>query len=76
MKAALFLTEHQRLSRSSRVYKQARKIRHVLDAYPTLGRYDGVVFIEGPDADAVNDAVVRVSRLPGVWTATLHSEAR
>lgn len=76
MRAALFVTEHQRLSRSGRLYREARKVRGVVDAYPTIGRFDGVVFLDAPDADALNDAVVRVSRLPGVWTTTLHAESK
>lgn len=76
MKAALFITEHQRLARAGKLYRQARKIPGVVDAFPCLGRYDGVVFIEARDSDALNDVVVRVSRLPGVYTTSLHTGER
>lgn len=72
----MFLTEHQRLSRSGKLYRQARKIRGVVDAFPSLGRFDGVVFLEAPSVDELNSAVVRVSRLPGVFATELHVGAK
>lgn len=74
MRAVLFITEHQRLARSGRLYRQTRKLQGVVDAFPSLGRFDGVVFLEAPGIDELNDAVVRVSRLPGVWGTDLHVE--
>lgn len=72
MKAVLFLKEHQTLSRAGKLYRHARALPGVVDAYPCLGRFDGLVFLEADDADALNDMVVRVSKLPGVWTTELH----
>lgn len=74
MKAVLFITEHQRLARSGKLYQRARDFSHVVDAFPTIGRHDGAVFIEAEDADAINDVVVRISKIPGVWTTSLHVE--
>lgn len=74
MRAVLFITEHQRLARSSRLYRSVRKAPQVVDAFPSLGRFDGVVFLETTSADALNDAVVRVSRMPGVWKTEVHVE--
>ncbi len=76
MRAALFITEHQRLSHAGRLYRQARKIAGVIDAFPTLGRYDGVAFLEAPSLDGINDAVVRISRLVGVHSTELHVETK
>lgn len=76
MRAVLFITEHQRLARAGRLYREARRVRGVVDAFPSLGRYDGVVFLEAPDSERLNDVVVRVSRLAGVWTTHLHVEGR
>jgi DNA-binding Lrp family transcriptional regulator len=76
MRAVLFITEHQRLGHAGRLYRKARKVRGVVEAYPCLGRYDGVVFVEAPDADSLNTAVVAVSRLPGVHSTDLHVEER
>jgi len=76
VRGVLFVTERQRLGHAGRLYRKARKIRGVVDAYPCLGRYDGLVFIEAPDADHLNAVVVAVSRLPGVFSTDLHVEER
>lgn len=76
MRAVLFVTEHQRLGHSGKLYRKARKIRGVVDAYPCLGRFDGVVFVEAPSTDALNSVVVAVSRIPGVHSTDLHVEER
>lgn len=74
MRAVLFVTERQALVEAGKLYRKARKVRGVVDAYPTLGRYDGVVFLEAPNADALNSVVVAVSRLDGVFATDLHVE--
>jgi uncharacterized protein with GYD domain len=74
VRAVLFIKEQQTLEAAGKLYRKARRIRGVLEAYPCLGRYDGVVFLEAPDADALNGVVVAVSRLPGVFATDLHVE--
>lgn len=76
MRAVLFITERQELGRAGKLYRNAKKVRGVVEAYPCLGRYDGVVFLEAPDEDALNDTVVQVSRLAGVFSTDLHEEER
>lgn len=74
MRAVLLVTEHQRLESSARLYAAARKLPGVVHAFPCLGRFDGVVFLEAQDADGLNEAVVRASKIPGVWATELHVE--
>lgn len=44
----------------------ARKIQGVVDAYPVLGRFDDVVFLEGKTYEAILELSSRIGAIQGV----------
>lgn len=51
---------------TNRPVEQARKVPGVKNAFLTLGRFDGVVYIEGSDYRACSTAAAQINKLPGV----------
>ncbi len=47
-------------------HEAARKIAGVLEAYPVLGRFDDVVFLEAKDYNGLLEASRRIGLIPGV----------
>lgn len=54
------------LAPTAKLFEQARKIKGVTDAFPTLGRFDGAVFIEGRTYEETANAALKVQTLNGV----------
>lgn len=53
-----------------RVFHDAvKKIAGVTEAYPVLGRFDDIVFLEGKDYGAILDQSGRILQIPGVKSA-------
>ncbi len=47
-------------------HETARKIAGVVEAYPVLGRFDDVVFLEVKDYNELLESSRRIGLLPGV----------
>ncbi len=47
-------------------HEAARKLAGVVEAYPVLGRFDDVVFLEVKDYSALLEVSRRVALIPGV----------
>ncbi len=47
-------------------HEAARKVAGVVEAYPVLGRFDDVVFVETKDYNGLLEASRRVGAIPGV----------
>ncbi len=47
-------------------HEAARKVAGVVEAYPILGRFDDVVFLEAKDYDGLLEASRRIGLIPGV----------
>ncbi len=47
-------------------HEAARKIAGVVEAYPILGRFDDVIFLETRDYDGLLEASRQIGLVPGV----------
>lgn len=50
----------------SDVVKAALKIEGVRDAYPVLGRWDAVIWLDAPDNRSLDEATLQINSLEGV----------
>lgn len=69
MRAAVLVKQEKQgkgLAYAKAFHDAARKIRGVLDAYPVLGRFDDVVFLESEDYETILDLSGRIAAIPGV----------
>lgn len=54
------------LAPTGKVIEQALKIRGVTDAFPTVGRFDGAVFVEGRSFEDAGSIALKVQDIPGI----------
>ncbi|MGQ0536547.1 MAG: Lrp/AsnC ligand binding domain-containing protein [Methanobacteriota archaeon] len=66
IRAVSLIREHQALVAAKRLYSEARKIPGVVEAYPSLGRLDGVVFVEAKSLRDLNAILHHLQQLSGV----------
>ncbi len=48
------------------VVKAAHKIQGVREAYPVLGRWDAVIWLEVPNSRSLDEATLQINSLDGV----------
>ncbi|MHA1840004.1 MAG: Lrp/AsnC ligand binding domain-containing protein [Candidatus Ranarchaeia archaeon] len=48
------------------VVKSALKIKGVRDAYPVLGRWDAVIWLNVPDNRSLDEATLKINSITGV----------
>lgn len=66
MRAVALVREHQALAESTKLYETARGIPGVVEAYPTLGSHDGVVFVEASSLRDLRGVLHHLEGLSGV----------
>lgn len=66
IRAAALVREHQALTKSLDLYESASSIPGVVDAYPTLGSHDGVVFVKAQTLRDLRGVLHHVEGLAGV----------
>lgn len=65
-RGVVLVREHQVLRGAVQLYQAAVRVPGVKEAYPTLGRFDGVVYVEARDLHAFNAVCHHLERLEGV----------
>lgn len=66
IRAVALVRESQALVGARSLYSTARAIPGVVDAYPSLGGHDGVVFVEARNLRDLKGVLHHVEGLPGV----------
>lgn len=66
IRAVVLVDENQALHGAQALYNEARHIPGVVEAYPALGRHDGVVFLEVRSMRNLRGAVHHLEGLAGV----------
>lgn len=66
IRAVALVREHQALAKSLSLYETAADIPGVVDAYPTLGSHDGVVFVEAKTMRDLKGVLHHLEALGGV----------
>lgn len=62
----VLVREQQELRDAAKLYEAARRLPGVADAFPTLGRFDGIVLVRVRSLRAFNALCHHLERLPGV----------
>lgn len=62
------MDENQALHGAKSLYREARNIPGVVEAYPALGRHDGIVFLEVGSMRDLKGAIHHIEGLSGVKT--------
>lgn len=57
------------------VLADVRRVKGVRKAYVVYGRFDAVVFIEGPDYPALRDLTAKINSIDGVRSTETLAEA-
>lgn len=66
IQAAALVREHQSLAKSLDLYETAETIPGVVEAYPTLGSHDGVIFVRAETLRDLRGVLHHVESLAGV----------
>ncbi len=66
IRAVILVDENQALHGAKSLYQEAQHIPGVVEAYPALGRHDGIVFLEVRTMRDLRGAVHHVEGLSGV----------
>lgn len=66
IRAVALVREHQALSQSVQLYNVARDVPGVVEAYPSLGSQDGVIFLQVDSLRDLRGALHHLESLDGV----------
>lgn len=66
IRAVVLVDENQALHGAKSLYREAQHIPGVVEAYPALGRHDGIVFIQVGSMRDLRGAIHHVEGLSGV----------
>lgn len=66
IRAVALVREHQELSRSVDLYGTAQEVPGVIEAYPSLGSQDGIVFLTANSLRDLRGMIHHLESLDGV----------
>lgn len=66
IRAVVLVDESQALTGAKSLYREAQNIPGVVEAYPALGRHDGIIFLEVTSMRDLKGALHHVEGLSGV----------